>query len=519
MPPATAARSGPKKAHATSPPTTRRSGSVLPPLAELLDSRGPFLVPLLLLIVARLVWWIWLPQASEDAYITFRYARNLATNHQLVFNPGERVMGFSSPVWTLWTALGYALTHAPVVWTRITSVLADLGTLLVVGRLLSRTYSRASATCFTFFFAAWPYFSAVAVSGMETSALLFMIVLTATLTGAGSPITGPALAAVALWRPEGVVAAAVLMPGARLRDRLFALALFAVGVLVLSAAFGSPVPQSVMAKASLYGTPGPWGGRFWWDWLLPIPLSGSSFTGEGTELFPLAVLFLPAVLLGVPALWRERATPLARATMATLAIWLGYVALGVAYFFWYLVVPLGGLAIVAAIGLPRVVRSRAAYAACAVLVVGTWFAAHSLYVGRSQNEFFAFGQTGQFLRHYAQPGESVMLEPIGMVGYDSPLRIIDEVGLVSPAVAKRRPQGPGWYTDIVASERPDWLVVRRGVLRSGAGFAGAGAPFRSPAERDTLFAGYEMATVVDDVSGDAAMVVFHRRPAAQGVSR
>ena len=34
---------------------------------------------------------------------------------------------------------------------------------------------RAAAWCFAFFFALWPYFSAVAVSGMETSVMLALI--------------------------------------------------------------------------------------------------------------------------------------------------------------------------------------------------------------------------------------------------------------------------------------------------------------------------------------------------------
>jgi hypothetical protein len=350
--------------------------------------------------------------------------------------------------------------------------------------------------------------------------MLALIVLSAVLASRGSPVTGPALAAVALWRPEGILAAAVLLPGARMRDRLVALGLFAAGVAALMLYFGSAVPQSVVAKARLYGTPGPWGGRFWWDWLLPVPIDMASMSGEGRALLPLAVVFLPALVAGASVAWKVRGTPLGRALAASLAIWLAYVTLGVAYFFWYLVVPLGGLAALAAIGLPRLVRGRWLYGAAALLVLGSWVGARSLYVGRGQNEFYAFAQTGEFLHHYARPGDTVMLEPIGMVGYADPLRIVDEVGLVSPAVAQRRLEGPGWYTDMVARERPEWLVVRRGMLRSGQVFAGFGAPFRSPAERDTLMVDYELATVIDEISGEAAMVVLHRREApVQGLKR
>jgi hypothetical protein len=32
----------------------------------------------------------------EDAYISFRYARNFVQGHGLVFNPGERVEGYTN---------------------------------------------------------------------------------------------------------------------------------------------------------------------------------------------------------------------------------------------------------------------------------------------------------------------------------------------------------------------------------------------------------------------------------------
>lgn len=33
---------------------------------------------------------------QEDAFISFRYARNLVDGHGLVFNPGERVEGYTN---------------------------------------------------------------------------------------------------------------------------------------------------------------------------------------------------------------------------------------------------------------------------------------------------------------------------------------------------------------------------------------------------------------------------------------
>src|SRR6185295_8846902 len=38
---------------------------------------------------------------ADDAYISFRYAENLATGHGLVFNPGDRVEGYTDFLWVV----------------------------------------------------------------------------------------------------------------------------------------------------------------------------------------------------------------------------------------------------------------------------------------------------------------------------------------------------------------------------------------------------------------------------------
>ncbi|HYM82437.1 MAG TPA: hypothetical protein VEY91_13625 [Candidatus Limnocylindria bacterium] len=494
----------------TQRPATAPRPPLWPSLRELADPSGPFLVPLLLLLVARLAFWALLPLASEDAYITFRYARHLATGAGLIYNPGERVMGFSSPLWTVWMGAGYALVRDPVLWSRIWAILADVTTLLLIGGLLKRHASLRSAWCFTFFFAAWPYFSAVAVSGMENGVLLAMIALAGVLVERGSRWSGPALAAVAFMRPEGVASALVLGLGARNRDRLIGLGLLAAGAAALAFYFGSFLPQSVLAKSQLYGTPGPWAGRGWWEWLLPFAFGRWPILSEATHLLPLTIVFAPAVVSGSVALWRARRTALAHVVGAMVIVWIGYALLGVAYFYWYLAVPLGGLAALAAVGLPRLVQGRGVLLAIALYVLGTWTVVTTLYLGRAQNESFGFARVSQYLQAQARPGERVMLEPIGLIGYRTPLVIVDEVGLVSPAVAKRRLQGPGWYADVARETAPEWLVVRRGLVRQGAVFAGAGAPFRSAAERDALFAGYRRVHVVEEQAGDQAIEIYRR---------
>jgi hypothetical protein len=494
-------------------PQARRpaSATASEPLARLVDPRQPWLVPALVTLISRLTLGHFVPFASEDAYITFRYARHLANGHGLVYNPGQRVFGFSSPLWTFWSALGFWLTHDPVRWARLTNLAADLIILLVMGTLLSRQVSRAAAWCFTAFYATWPYFTAVSVSGMECTSMLALIAVAAMAASRGSLGTGPALAAVALIRPEGIACAAVLSMIARWRDRLVAAGVLAAVATGFTLYFGSPVPQSLTAKSLLYGTPGPWVGRHWWEWLSPVPLGRARGIGDTEHLFVLGVVLTPAIVLGVRALWSQRRGAVATVAAACLVVWLGYVALGVAYFWWYLLIPLAGFLVLAAVGFPRLARGPALYASTAFVVLGMWGVSSYLYLGRAYNEIRGFGGVTQYLVTHVRPGDKVMAEPIGMLGYRAPVIVVDEVGLVSPQVARRRLEGPGWYADVAGSERPDWLVMRRGFLAGGQAFAGVGAPFRSLAERDSLLSRYAAVTTVDTVSGDLSLVILRRR--------
>ncbi len=62
-------------------------------------------------LVAGVTWFFLLFRdlRHDDAYITFQYARNVATGQGWVFNPGDRVLGTTSPLQTLLLATGWWL--------------------------------------------------------------------------------------------------------------------------------------------------------------------------------------------------------------------------------------------------------------------------------------------------------------------------------------------------------------------------------------------------------------------------
>ena len=75
-------------------------------------------------VVLFLPWFVllgWLAEVSwfltDDAFISFRYVRNLLEGYGLVFNRGERVEGYSNFLWVLelallWDVFGLRPEHA-----------------------------------------------------------------------------------------------------------------------------------------------------------------------------------------------------------------------------------------------------------------------------------------------------------------------------------------------------------------------------------------------------------------------
>ena len=92
---------------------------------------------LLLLAVAAFLWtalrsWGYL---IDDTFITLRFARNLVEGHGLVFNPGERVEGYTSLTLVLISALLLELRIDPVLGLCVLSGAMAAWALLLTARL------------------------------------------------------------------------------------------------------------------------------------------------------------------------------------------------------------------------------------------------------------------------------------------------------------------------------------------------------------------------------------------------
>lgn len=259
---------------------------------------------------------------TDDAYISFVYARNLAEHGELVFNLGDRVEGYSNFSWTVLLAGLYALGIGPELASRALGLGCGVAALVVTYRLAVRALGGASAWAAlpSLLLACSSGFACWTSGGLESQ--LFVLLCLAALELLAAALAAPSrrrwlwlgvcCGAAALTRPEGLLVTAVLAVAAavtlvarapRGRPRLLALwcaggpRVGALGFLALWLPhlgwrlwyYGWPFPNTYYVKAH-----GPWqppelaaamwrGGAYYlWTWLwqtgllwvLPLTLWG-----------------------------------------------------------------------------------------------------------------------------------------------------------------------------------------------------------------------------------------------------
>ncbi|RME21056.1 MAG: hypothetical protein D6800_12495, partial [Candidatus Zixiibacteriota bacterium] len=212
---------------------------------------------------------------ADDAFITFRFAENLAHGFGFVYNQGQHVLGTTTPLFTFLLAT-LNIAHLPVQVSALAVSLLAAGTTAV---LLYRMALRLRFTRFALLaplaYILWPRSLAAETCGME--AALFTAFIVAAfffqMRQQGFYALGCATLAT-MTRPEGawllvlVLAANVYLD----RDRWLSLSIVPLLVLVPWFVFswlyfGSPMPHAVTAKLALYSQ---FGSGSWWSRLVFI---------------------------------------------------------------------------------------------------------------------------------------------------------------------------------------------------------------------------------------------------------
>lgn len=263
----------------------------------------------------------------DDAFISFRYAVNLSRGLGLVFNPGERVEGYTNFLWTVLLSGCHSLGWDLALSSKVAAMLFALGTLvllLLLGeRLWAERNGRLGLTAIpVVLFAGMGSQARYVVSGMETLFFAFMVTLAVYtyLVRGPSLAAGVAFAVAAMTRPEGLMYFALALvhlvgvdwPAVRHELRLRPLLWF-IGSFALVygiyywwrwSYYGYPLPNTFYAKAS---------GFYWgrllrgWRMLLEVvsmwciglvivlsALSLLSIRGSRTWLLPLGMVVATA---------------------------------------------------------------------------------------------------------------------------------------------------------------------------------------------------------------------------------
>lgn len=438
----------------------------------------PWAVPLggLLLFAA-----LWLPHRGfwlDDAFITFRYARNLADGVGPVFNPGEHVEGYTNFAWMLLSAAAFAALSEGAALVAIKAAGLALGTFVLwrcftfpslSGAAGKATPSRPHVRLAVLLLAAHPVFVANCGDGLETP--LFMawgIESARALVRAPTPRSGAllgVLTAGAVWtRPEALpllVVWPVLVAACRRPRRLagwhagFALASLPLVLGQLAwrwAYYGQPFPNTFVAKAT--------------GALLPRLEAGlrdvAAFAGVGVGFPPLATwlagglaIFGTLVLLRGPARGTGDEAADVRTGLAGLwtlvgfrlafDVWSGSEFMGT---YRFLAPALPPLFVLADEGLAHVpARARRGVAVAGALAMAAAFAGNARLVevrGRYERGLeAAHVAVGRWLRESQPPDTLVAVGDAGAIPFFSRLPVIDLWGLSDAAIAGL----PGEYGD------------------------------------------------------------------------
>lgn len=447
--------------------------------------------PFCLLLLIASVWWIYFRLRTgltwEDAYITFRYSTNLASGNGFVFNPGERVLGTTTPLFALLLALAgklFGISLIPSIGAAL-SVFCGLAAGAFIYALCRHVESaRPVALIATALYLSNGLILRVSVGGMETSLVLLLMAASAYgIVSARFPLTFWACAFLVITRLDGIfwgVACCLAIfhsrQTVRFRDWFIPFALIILPWFLFAFFyFGSIVPNTVYAKQV-------------------IGIAGDRHTHSLSDAIHFCTWFIGALGYGTTSLqglWLVLLVlgvfvgqlPMKRKLLARTLV--GFLLLYAAFLFWgkapyqprYLAPALWAFSLFIAFGLKEVAdlwhRQDISWSkhlrfgfVCTILVLYALIQnRNSLAPNRQyeENEWQTRRVLGLWLQQHTPLDSSVAMEAIGYQGYYSQREIVDMAGLVSPRVIQLRQESSSnaeTFYKLISQIHPDYLVLR-----------------------------------------------------------
>ena len=456
-------------------------------------------------VAARLVFWATTNRMFEDGLTTITHARNVPLGLGLVHHAGEgNVHGFTSAIGVLIPLAG-ELVHqgSGMLAMRVASLIA-VCIALVYARLICRDLRLgAFPTAFVLAYLAFDQnMIFYGMSGMETQVAVTVIL------GGVYHVRRQDLVASGIWlglaplaRPEFVLwvaPALAYLALVNLRRGIaaggIAGAIVAPWIVFTTAYYGSPIPNTVVAKAAVSpipailsnGSPLPW-----LEWLFGqvtghIELllyhfepfhevwSTAAAPLPGPILIVIAVVVADLFAIGLVASRQVAGWWPALAFVGLFFAYRVYFIPTINYYDWYLPPFLALVMIVVAAGLQRIYVWRPMITKFLSVALAFAFAMHVPFsfgveskVQAVENEVRT--NVAEYLKATVPPGESVTSESAGYIGFYGGVKLFDYPGLTSKTSVRALQALPPDQRDLphlVAALRPDWLVLRPWELNS-----------------------------------------------------
>lgn len=431
------------------------------------------------------------PHPLDDSFITFRYARNIHSGMGYVYNPGERVQGTTTPLYTLlltFSSILFGSKNLPFISFGIALVADVLNTWLLyrIARYLLKQEWAAFIVATVFLLQ--PLRLNVAAGGMETSLFITLLLAMYERYLVGQKIYQAAIfgALAILTRPDAVLAVGPVFLHALWKNRPAAWKAGLLGIAILApwyawAAwyFGNPIPASILSKAAVYQNYSP-GATL----LLLLTFLGTGTVGPYRELmviFPGLVVALFLVIIGLMWVRKGNWDSAVVIVYPLLYYFVMTVQHAPLFFSWYYLPLMPGFLLLffgaflhLFPGSPQVDRGNQRKILCAsfglVLII---FPAILMKV------FPGWADSRQMERLYQKASNSiqdraagrlVFAPDIGVIGWNlGGARILDPIGLVSPVsltyLDKFRGTDSASYEEI-RDLQPDFVIAREGFISS-----------------------------------------------------
>ena len=434
-------------------------------------TRNDTFLVFILVLVALNAGYVYRGFAFDDAFITYRYARNIAEGQGFTYNPGQWVLGTTAPLYTL------ILAALGLIWSDFPSLSHVISTMSLAGcgifAYLLRRELNQRIVGFTASLILITNPLVLSTFGMETMFSMMLLMAAVTLyTARRFSLTSLALALATVTRADAVLMVVVLGTDYILRQRRLPLQQVGLYLAVTSPwfafsllAFGSLLPNSVAAKVHAASVPGAY------SFLEGILLWGAVYQRSSG----LYILFLPLSLLGIAQLWRvDRAWRLVVIWAALYAA--AYALLGAPTYAWYYVPLLIAGAISSALGLLflfdffRLLANRMRLPAATpvsltglllvLLIHGQISSALWRHQGRMSDPRVRIYQTaGEWFLSNSDEDASIAALEIGALGYYSRRQMIDLYGLVTPELVPYLSRGvESTIEEALRRYEPDFIV-------------------------------------------------------------